>query len=56
MTKKKRCFVYIMHEERRLGIPSRSYIGCCKEGYDYFGFEQKYLDTAFQRSVKGVLK
>ena len=53
-TKKKKCFVYIMHEERKLGVPSKSYIGCCEEGYDYFGFEKKFLDAAFEISVKGV--
>ena len=55
-TKKKKCFVYIMHEERKLGVPSKSYIGCCEEGYDYFGFEKKFLDAAFEKSLQGVRK
>ena len=53
---KKKCFAYIMHEERQLGIPSNSYIKCCMEGYDYFGFNKKHLDAAFEISVKGVRK
>lgn len=48
-------FVYIMHEERKLGIPTRSYINCCKEGYEYFGFDPVYLDEALTRSAKGAM-
>lgn len=49
-------FAYIMHEERRLGIPSWNYIKCCKEGYSAFGFDTKYLDEAYARSMKGAMK
>ena len=45
-------FVYIMHEERKLGIPSLAYIRTCEEGYRSFGFDVKYLDRAYQRSTK----
>ena len=47
-------FVYIMHEERKLGKPMWNYIECCKDGYDFFGFDKNYLDEAFDRSVKGA--
>ena len=51
-TKKLQTFVYIMHEERKLGIPSQAYIRTCKYGYTVFGFDFKYLDQAYERSAK----
>lgn len=52
--KKINAFVYIMHEERRLGIPSQTYISTCRFGYAVFGFDYKYLDEAYEKSVRGV--
>lgn len=43
-------FVYIMHEERPLGIPSRYYVETCAEGYESFGFDTDYLIEALKRS------
>lgn len=43
--------VYIMHEERKLGIPSGVYYSVCKEGYDRFGFSDWYLRMALERST-----
>lgn len=43
--------VYIMHEERRLGVPSGSYYSVCKEGYDRFGFDECHLIKALANSV-----
>lgn len=54
-TEKLDTFVYIMHEERSLGIPSQSYIHCCKEGYGFFRFDTALLDEAYERSLKGVI-
>ena len=51
-TRKLTAFVYIMHEERSLGIPSLAYIRTCEEGYRNFGFDLKYLDRAYMRSTK----
>ena len=48
------CFVYVMHEERKLGIPSDAYIQTCKYGYSVFNFDTKYLDEAYERSAKGA--
>ena len=45
-------FVYIMHEDRQLGIPSDYYVQTCLEGYDAFGFSHKYLFDALDRSRK----
>ena len=52
--KKINAFVYIMHEERRPGIPSQTYISTCRFGYAVFGFDYKYLDEAYEKSVRGV--
>lgn len=50
----RRVFVYIMHEERRLGLPCTSYVSVCRAGYDSFGFDQRYLTDAIQRSMGGT--
>lgn len=52
--KKINAFVYIMHEERRLGIPTSMYVNTCRFGYAVFGFDYKYLDEAYEKSVRGV--
>ena len=39
-------FVYIMHEERRLGRPTKSYMDRCREGYAAFGFDPALLEEA----------
>lgn len=51
-TKKLTAFIYIMHEDRELGCPSLAYIRTCEEGYRNFGFDQKYLETAYLRSTE----
>lgn len=43
-------FVYIMHEERSLGIPSVEYLQTCAEGYRDFGFDSSYLRDAYTYS------
>ena len=45
-------FVYIMHEDRPYGIPSPYYVEGCLEGYRYFGFSEKYIEDAVNRSRK----
>ena len=47
-------FVYVMHEERRLGIPTSAYVSTCKFGYTIFGFDFKHLDEAYEKSLKGA--
>ena len=42
-----------MHENRPLGIPSRSYIMTCLEGYATFGFDVKNLAKAINVSKEG---
>ena len=48
--RRRKCFVYIMHEERELALPSRSYVRTCIEGYFNFDFNTKYLKQAIQDS------
>lgn len=49
--KRHRCFVYIMHEYRQLGIPTRWYVETCAQGYDAFGFDMQYLADAVNYSM-----
>lgn len=46
-------FLYIMNENRTLGIPSNLYYATCAEGYHSFGFDTKYLEDAYAISKLG---
>jgi len=48
--RRRQAFVYIMHEERELGIPSWFYVNTCLDGYRAFGFEGQYLFDAIEVS------
>lgn len=50
--RKVKAFVYIMHEERPIGIPSRSYMTTCLTGYRNFGFNSDILVGAFRESAR----
>ena len=45
--RKRRVFVYIMHENRPIGIPSIAYMQTCIQGYDDFGFDPLVLIDAY---------
>ena len=47
-------FVYIMHEDRPIGIPSDFYIRTCLKGYDPFGFDENILLDAYDRCVEAT--
>lgn len=47
-----KAFVYIMHEERELGIPSRGYVEVCLEGYRTFGFNPILIEEAIIKSME----
>ena len=49
-------FVYIMHEDRPIGIPSDLYMQTCMEGYETFYFDKKILADAYKRCVKEVIR
>lgn len=53
-TKTLTAFVYIMHEDRPLGIPSSAYVRTCVQGCRDFGFDLKYLRLAFDISERGA--
>ena len=48
--KKGEAFVYIMHEDRKCGIPSKQYLETCAEGYRNFGFDSSLLVRAYLES------
>ena len=50
--RKVRAFVYIMHEDRPFGIPSRQYMETCREGYDDFGLNRAILKKAVEDSME----
>ena len=52
-SRKVKAFVYIMHEDRKLAIPSSAYVRTCVQGYRDFDFELKYLRLAFDISERG---
>lgn len=43
-------FVYIMHEDRPLGLPSEYYLETCLQGYQSFRFNKKILFQAYADS------
>jgi len=43
--------IYIMHEERSLGIPTFHYYDICAEGYRRFGFNETVLKRAVTDSI-----
>ena len=45
-------FVYIMHEDHKIGVPSLRYVESCAEGYDDFGFDKRKLVGAVEYSLK----
>lgn len=48
----RKVFVYIMHEDRLLGVPSNMYMRICMEGYMDFGFNYDTLWKAYEYSRK----
>ena len=46
----RKVFVYIMHEDRPLGLPSESYMETCRQGYRSFGFDEAFLEQAYADS------
>lgn len=53
--RKIKAFAYIMHEERPVGIPTRSYLNTCKSGYEYFEFNKAFLQEAIDESKRRML-
>lgn len=49
---RKKGFVYIMDENRSIGIPTHYYLDVCKSGYQSFGFDTAILENAALRTVR----
>ena len=49
-------FVYIMHDDRQLGVPSAYYVNTCLNGYDSFGFDSELIYKAIDKSLKARCK
>jgi len=43
-------FVYIMHEDRSIGMPTGAYVRTCLDGYKAFGFDEAFLMEAYEKS------
>ena len=52
----RKVYVYIMHEDRPIGVPSNQYVRTCLEGYRDFGFDISTLRSAYEFSRKECLK
>lgn len=50
IVRNRKAFVYIMHEDRKLGLPSRPYMHTCLIGYADFGFNDQPLFEAYEYS------
>ena len=50
-TRRRKAFVYIMHEDRKRGLPSSHYVQTCAAGYRAFGFDERILADAVNESV-----
>ena len=48
--RRRKVFVYIMHEDRPVGIPTERYVDACYWGYREFGFDPEILFDAVDRS------
>lgn len=51
-TRTRTAFFYIMHEDRDCGVPTRSYMETCMDGYEDFGFDLKFLGDAYRESKR----
>lgn len=52
----RRCFIYIMSEDRPVGIPSPNYMRVCREGYRDFGFDGNVLLRAYDESEEAYFE
>ena len=51
-----KAFVYIMHENRKFGIPSKEYIRRCRIGYKMFNFDLNNLTDAIYTSYDNLIR
>ena len=53
--RRRRAFVYIMHEDRLPGLPSKGYVETCMTGYRAFGIDTGLLLKAVDASREALL-
>ena len=47
-----KAFIYIMHEDRNLGVPTKYYVDVCLEGYKTFNFNPERIIEALKLSLE----
>ena len=53
--KEARALIYIMKNNFDYHLPNDQYIDTCMMGYDYFGFDKKVLEDAFDYTKRKIL-
>ena len=48
--RERKVYVYIMHEDRQIGMPTIRYVQTCLEGYKTFRFDKNTLYDAIEKS------
>jgi len=48
--RKLKAFIYIMHEEREIGVPSQRYVDICLDGYEAFGFDVNLIYVSLEKT------
>ncbi len=54
LVRRKSCFVYIMDEERRIGVPSDMYVTIVLAGYKSIRFNDRFMADAIKKSKEAV--
>lgn len=54
IVRQRKIFLYIMHEDRPIGLPTDSYLDTCAFGYYAFGFPVETLENAYRRSREAI--
>lgn len=54
--KKSKAMIYLMNSGLSKYQPDNEYLNTCREGYVFFGFDQKYLDEALEYSKPKIYK
>ena len=53
--KEAKALIYIMKDNFDYHLPNDKYIDTCMMGYDYFGFDKKVLEDAFDYTKRKIL-
>ena len=50
--RERKVYVYIMHEDRKIGMPTMRYVKTCLDGYRAFRFDENILYDAIENSQR----